>query len=125
MTSCQSIAGSVPPVMLFVEVWSSLPNQTPADEVAGEADEPGIAVGVGGAGLARGADAVEHRALAGAFLDDLVQHEVHVGDDAASEAPARGGLSLVVAVDHVAVRVAHFARPHKALPRLPPLAKTA
>ena len=53
-----------------------------ADEVPGKADEPGVAIAVCGAGLARRLDALEHGALAGAFLDHLVQHVVHVGDDA-------------------------------------------
>src|SRR5205807_2405961 len=48
-----------------------------ADVIAGEPDEPGVAVGVGGAGLAGRLDPVEDRAPSGAFLHHLVHDDVH------------------------------------------------
>src|SRR5204863_8994768 len=40
---------------------SDLPEPYAADQIAGEADEPGIAIGIGRAGLACGLDAFEDR----------------------------------------------------------------
>src|SRR6516164_11042476 len=49
-----------------------------ADEIAGIADEPGIAPIVSGAGLAAGWYSVELRASPGAIFDDGVHHLDHV-----------------------------------------------
>src|SRR6185503_8167825 len=78
------------------------------DVVAGVTDEPRIAVRVGGAGLARRLDAVEHRALAGPFLDHLVHHEVHVHRDLRADHLHRL-LAVAIETPHdLAVAAAHF-----------------
>ena len=59
MKRFQVIAGRMPPVRRRVGAKLSLPNQTDADVVAGEAVEPGVAEARGRAGLAGGLDAVE------------------------------------------------------------------
>src|SRR5262249_60969607 len=56
-----------------------------ADHVPGVAHEPGVAVGVGGAGLARGPDAVEDGPPGGAFLHHLVHHHNHIRGDVRRE----------------------------------------
>ena len=66
MMSCQSLAGSVPPVTFFMREPSSLPIHTPADVMRGVADEPGVAVVLRRAGLAAGHLAGDRRLLAGA-----------------------------------------------------------
>src|SRR6202043_2368358 len=64
-----------------------------AGEVAGIADEPGVAIGVGGAGLAGGRNAVERGTARGAFADDVAHHAHHVGSDR-----RRNGLKRLLAV---------------------------
>src|SRR5262249_1317728 len=49
-----------------------------ADEIAGVADEPGIAPIVSGASLAAGRHPIQLRAASGAVLDDGVHHLDHV-----------------------------------------------
>ena len=65
----------------------------PAHEVAGVADEPGVAVSVGGAGLARGRNAVDDGAACGAFADHVAHHHRHVGGDRSRNDLARCGPS--------------------------------
>src|SRR5262249_59491214 len=79
-----------------------------AHEVAGVADEPGIAVRVGGAGLAGRLDAVEHGAPRGAFLDHFVHHVDHVGRDLRRERLGRLLAIAVPAPDRLAVAYAHL-----------------
>ena len=61
-----------------------------ADEVAGIADEPGVAPRIGGAGLAGGLDAGDHGAAAGAFFHRLVEHHVDVARRPAGASTRRG-----------------------------------
>ena len=79
-----------------------------ADEIAGVAHEPGIAVSVGRAGLAGGGDAVEARAPAGAVFDDAVHHLDHVGGDVVRQHALRLRPVAVVAPDQLAVAGAHL-----------------
>ncbi len=79
-----------------------------ADHVAGEAHEPGVAVGIGGAGLARRPDAVENCAPGGAFLHHLAHHHVHVHGDLRCD-HLHGFLAVAVpAPDELAGAAAHF-----------------
>ena len=75
--SSQMAAGMVPPVTFLVGELSSLPTQTPADELGRIADKPGVAVILAGAGLAGDVVACDRRAPAGAVRHDLAQHGVH------------------------------------------------
>src|SRR3974377_2491481 len=60
-----------------------------AHEVASVAHEPGVAVAVGGSGLAGGGDAVEASAAAGAIFNHAVYHLDHIGGDPRGQDPAR------------------------------------
>src|SRR5207302_2214947 len=71
--------------------------------VAGEADEPGIAVRVRRAGLAGRLDAFEDRELASAFLDHLVHHEVHVHRDLRAQHLLRFLAVAIEAPHHLAI----------------------
>ncbi len=79
-----------------------------ADHVAGEADEPGVAIGVGGAGLARGLDAVEDRTLGGAVFNHLAHHQIHVHGHLRREHLHRLFAVAVPAPDQIAGAAAHF-----------------
>ncbi|CEG08487.1 hypothetical protein BN961_01903 [Afipia felis] len=79
-----------------------------ADEVAGVADEPCVAIGIGGAGLACGGNAVELRAPCGAFRDDVAHHHRHVGGDGGRNDLARLRPVAVIAPDQIARAGAHF-----------------
>ena len=78
------------------------------DHVAGIAGEPGVAIGVGGAGLAGRPDAIEHGAAAGAFLDCLVQDHVDVGGNRLRHHAARLRAVPVESPHQVAGRAADF-----------------
>ena len=79
-----------------------------ADEIAGEADEPGVAIGVGGAGLAGGLDAGKDGAPGRALFDHLVHHEGHVGRDLGREHLLRLGAVAIEPPDGLAGAGAHF-----------------
>ena len=64
MNRLQISTGRPPPVTFFVGELSSLPSQTPATRSRGVADEPGVAVILGGAGLAGGRPAGQRRLVA-------------------------------------------------------------
>src|SRR3984957_5590003 len=64
-----------------------------AGEVAGISDEPGVAIGAGGAGFAGGRDAVECGGARGAPAADVPHHPRHVGCDG-----RRNGLQRLLAV---------------------------
>src|SRR5687768_9172565 len=76
------------------------PNAT--DNVAAVADEPGVAVGVGGPGLAGDPNTRNEGAAGGAFLGDLVHHHVHVGGDLRRHHLARLVALAVEPPDHLA-----------------------
>ena len=85
-----------------------VPEPDAAHVIARVAHEPRIAVGVGGAGLAGDAHPVEDRALAGAFLHDLVHHEDHLQGDLLRD-HLLGLLAVTVeAPHHLSVRAAHL-----------------
>ncbi len=79
-----------------------------ADHVAGEGHEPRVAIGVGGAGLACGLDAVEGGAPAGAFLHHLAHHHIHIHGDLRRDHLHRLLPVAVPAPDQLAHTRAHF-----------------
>ena len=76
--------------------------------IAGEADKPRVAIRVGRAGFACGLDPVQNCALAGALLDDLVHHEVHVERNLRAQHLLRLLAVAVEAPDDITVAAAHF-----------------
>ncbi len=79
-----------------------------ANHIAGEGHEPGVAVGIGGAGLACGLDAVEDGAPGGAFLHHLAHHHIHVHGDLRGDHLHRLLAVAVPAPDQLAGAAAHF-----------------
>src|SRR5437868_884725 len=79
-----------------------------ADEVAGVSNEPRIAIGVGGAGLASGWNAVERGAPSWAFADDVAHHARHVGGDGSGNGLKRLLAVAIEAPDQVAGAGPHF-----------------
>ena len=73
-----------------------------ANEVAGEAHEPGIAIGIGGACLAGGLDALQLGGAAGAALGYLREHEVHLRDGVGIEHLLGRRCITLAVVDEVA-----------------------
>ena len=66
MTSCQSRAGRLPPITLFMDAAVVVADPHAGDELRRVADEPGVAEILRRAGLAGGRMARQSRALAGA-----------------------------------------------------------
>src|SRR4029079_17841244 len=81
-----------------------------AAEVAGVANEPGVAVTVSGSGLARHLDTVELGPFAGAVLDDRVHHHDHVEGDLRADDLLRALAVAVEAPHQFAGTGAHFER---------------
>ena len=79
-----------------------------AGEVAGVADEPGVAVVVGGAGLAGRRNAVQRGPPRGAFADDMAHHPRHVGGDRGGDGLHRLRAVAVEAPDQIAGAGADF-----------------
>src|SRR5512134_39352 len=75
------------------------------DELAGVADEPGVAIARARAGLAGDVREIERRALAGAVGDDELQHLVHLLGDARGDDLRRRRLVAFAGVDELALRV--------------------
>ncbi len=73
-------------------------------EIAGIAHEPGVAIFIGGAGLAGGGNARQQGAAAGAIRHHLPHHPVHIERDIARQHLRPLFQRLLGPVDHLARR---------------------
>ncbi len=103
MKSRHTRAGMPPPDRPGLGELSSLPIHTAGDQIAGIADEPGVAIVLRGAGLTEGRDR-QRRAAPGARSHHRSQQRAHVVELAAAEAgrrsqprrqPVVGGFGIV------------------------------